>query len=87
MTRTYKLFKISSNKEKLVKEYPTMQEATLKVRNILGLREFQKCQYIPLYDGNLQVGMEFIQDGKKVFKIEKIVQWEGENNDRYDKKS
>ena len=76
MTRTYKLFKISSNKEKLVKEYPTMQEATLKVRNILGLREFQKCQYIPLYDGNLQVGMEFIQDGKKIFKIEKIVQWE-----------
>lgn len=78
MTRTYKLFKIGS-KEKLVKEFDNMQEATLKVRNILGLREFQKCQYIPLYDGNLQVGMEFIQDGKKIFVIRKEVVWDGQN--------
>ena len=78
MTRTYKLFKIGS-KEKLVKEFNNMQEATLKVRNILGLREFQKCQYIPLYDGNLQVGMEFIQDGKKIFVIKKEVVWDGQN--------
>lgn len=78
MTRTYKLFKISSNKEKLVKEYPTMQEATYKVKSILGLKEFQKCQYIPLYDGNLQVGMEFIQDGKKIFVIRKEVCWDGQ---------
>ena len=78
MTRTYKLFKIGS-KEKLVKEFNNMQEATLKVRNILGLREFQKCQYIPLYDGNLQVGMEFIQDGKKIFVIRKEVIWDGQN--------
>ena len=77
MTRTYKLFKIGS-KEKLVKEFNNMQEATLKVRNILGLREFQKCQYIPLYDGNLQVGMEFIQDGKKIFVIRKEVIWQNE---------
>lgn len=77
MTRTYKLFKIGS-KEKLVKEFDNMQEATLKVRNILGLREFQKCQYIPLYDGNLQVGMEFIQDGKKIFVIRKEVCWDGQ---------
>lgn len=75
MTRSYKLFKIGS-KEKLVKEFNNMQEATLKVRNILGLREFQKCQYIPLYDGNLQVGMEFIQDGKKIFVIKKEVNWQ-----------
>lgn len=78
MTRTYKLFKIGS-KEKLVKEFNNMQEATLKVRNILGLREFQKCQYIPLYDGNLQVGMEFIQDGKKIFVIRKEIVWDGQN--------
>ena len=77
MTRTYKLFKIGS-KEKLVKEFDNMQEATLKVRNILGLREFQKCQYIPLYDGNLQVGMEFIQDGKKIFVIRKEIIWQNE---------
>lgn len=77
MSRTYKLFKISS-KEKLVKEFNTMQEATLKVRNILGLREFQKCQYIPLYDGNLQIGMEFIQDGKKIFVIRKEIIWDGQ---------
>lgn len=77
MTRTYKLFKIGS-KEKLVKEFDNMQEATLKVRNILGLREFQKCQYIPLYDGNLQVGMEFIQDGKKIFVIRKEIIWDGQ---------
>ena len=77
MTRTYKLFKIGS-KEKLIKEFDNMQEATLKVRNILGLREFQKCQYIPLYDGNLQVGMEFIQDGKKIFVIRKEVVWDGQ---------
>ena len=76
MTRSYKLFKISSNKEKLIKEFKNMQEATLKVRNILGLREFQKCQYIPLYDGNLQIGMEFIQDGKKIFVIRKEVNWQ-----------
>lgn len=78
MTRTYKLFKIGS-KEKLVKEFNNMQEATLKVRNILGLREFQKCQYIPLYDGNLQVGMEFVQDGKKIFVIKKEIIWDGQN--------
>ena len=77
MTRTYKLFKIGS-KEKLIKEFNNMQEATLKVRNILGLREFQKCQYIPLYDGNLQVGMEFIQDGKKIFVIKKEIVWDGQ---------
>lgn len=77
MSRTYKLFKIGS-KEKLVKEFNTMQEATLKVRNILGLREFQKCQYIPLYDGNLQIGMEFIQDGKKIFVIRKEIIWDGQ---------
>lgn len=84
MTRTYKLYKISTSakKEKLVKEFPTMQEATLKVRNILGLREFQKCQYIPLYDGNLQIGMEFIQDGKKIFVIRKEIIWQNEQNNQ-----
>ncbi len=76
MTRTYKLFKISSNKEKLVKEYPTMQEATYKVKSILGLKEFQKCDWTTLYDGVMPIGMIFTKEGKEIFKIEKIVQWE-----------
>ena len=76
MTRTYKLFKISSNKEKLVKEYPTMQEATYKVKSILGLKEFQKCAWTTLYDGVMPIGMIFTKESKEIFKIEKIVQWE-----------
>ena len=80
MTRTYKLFKISSNKEKLVKEYPTMQEATYKVRSILGLKEFQKCDWTTLYDGVMPIGMEFIQDGKKIFVIRKEICWDGQTN-------
>lgn len=76
MTRSYKLFKISSNKEKLVKEYPTMQEATYKVKSILGLKEFQKCDWTTLYDGVMPIGMIFTKEGKEIFKIEKIVQWE-----------
>ena len=76
MTRTYKLFKISSNKEKLVKEYPTMQEATYKVKSILGLKEFQKCDWTTLYDGVMPIGMIFTKESKEIFKIEKIVQWE-----------
>lgn len=75
MTRTYKLFKIGS-KEKLVKEYPTMQEATYKVKSILGLKEFQKCDWTTLYDGVMPIGMIFTKEGKEIFKIEKIVQWE-----------
>ena len=77
MTRTYKLFKIGS-KEKLVKEFNTMQEATLKVRNILGLREFQKCDYETVYDGVMPVGLEIVQDGKKIFVIRKEVGWQNE---------
>ena len=77
MTRTYKLFKIGS-KEKLVKEFNTMQEATLKVRNILGLREFQKCDYETVYDGVMPIGLEFTQDGKKIFVIRKEVVWDGQ---------
>ena len=80
MTRTYKLFKISSNKEKLVKEFPTMQEATYKVRSILGLKEFQKCMYIPIFEGNIQMGMIFTKEGKKIFVIRKEIIWDGQNN-------
>lgn len=76
MTRSYKLFKISSSKEKLIKEYPTMQEATYKVKSILGLKEFQKCDWTTLYDGVMPIGMIFTKEGKEIFKIEKIVQWE-----------
>ena len=75
MKRSYKLFKIG-NKEKLVKEYPTMQEATYKVKSILGLKEFQKCDWTTLYDGVMPIGMIFTKEGKEIFKIEKIVQWE-----------
>ena len=78
MTRTYKLFKISSNKEKLIKEFTTMQEATLKVRNLLGLKEFQKCKYIPIYNGVMQIGMNFVQNGKKIFTIRKEIDWQNE---------
>ena len=79
MTRTYKLFKIG-NKEKLVKEFNTMQEATLKIRNILGLREFQKCDYETVYDGVMPIGLEFTQDGKKIFVIRKEIVWDGQTN-------
>ena len=75
MTRSYKLFKISSNKEKLVKEFPTMQEATYKIRSILGLKEFQKCNTMELFDGVMSIGTIFTKEGKEIFKIEKIVQW------------
>ena len=76
MTRSYKLFKISSNgKEKLVKEFTTNQEATLKVRNILGLREFQKCDYELIYDGVMPIGTAFVKDGDKIFVIRKEVNW------------
>ena len=78
MTRTYKLFKISSNKEKLVKEYPTMQEATYKVRSILGLKEFQKCDWSTLYNGVMPIGMIFTKEGKKIFVIRKEVVWDGQ---------
>lgn len=78
MTRTYKLFKISSNKEKLVKEYPTMQEATYKVRSILGLKEFQKCDWSTLYDGVMPIGIIFTKEGKKIFVIRKEVCWDGQ---------
>ena len=76
MTRIYKLFKINSNKEKLVKEFTTMQEATLKVRNLLGLKEFQKCEYIPIYDGVMQIGMIFTKEGKELFVIRKEIVWQ-----------
>ena len=78
MSRTYKLFKISSNKEKLVKEYPTMQEATYKVRSILGLKEFQKCDWSTLYDGVMPIGMIFTKEGKEIFVIRKEVRWDGQ---------
>ena len=77
MTRVYKLFKIGS-KEKLVKEFNTMQEATLKVRNILGLKEFQKCDWTTLYDGVMPIGMIFTKDNKKIFVIRKEICWQNE---------
>lgn len=82
MTRTYKLYKISTSakKEKLVKEFPNMQEATLKVRSILGLREFQRCVYILIFEGNAQMGMNFYKDGDKIFVIRKEIAWDGQNN-------
>ena len=78
MTRTYKLFKISNNKEKLVKEYPTMQEATYKVRSILGLKEFQKCDWTELFDGVMSIGMIFTKESKEIFVIRKEVCWDGQ---------
>lgn len=80
MTRSYKLFKISSNKEKLVKEYPTMQEATYKIKSILGLKEFQKCDWTTLYDGVMPIGMIFTKEGKEIFAIRKEICWDGQNN-------
>lgn len=77
MSRTYKLFKIGS-KEKLVKEFPTMQEATYKVRSILGLKEFQKCDWTTLYDGVMPIGMIFTKEGKKIFVIRKEIVWDGQ---------
>lgn len=80
MLRSYKLFKISANREKLVKEFDTMQEATYKVRSILGLREFQKCKCEKLSDGNMTTGLEFSIEGKKIFVIRKEIIWDGQTN-------
>ena len=79
MTRSYKLFKISSNKEKFVKEFPTMQEATYKIRSILGLKEFQKCNTMELFDGVMSIGTIFTKEGKEIFIIRKEVIWDGQN--------
>lgn len=75
MTREYKLFKVTKGKEKLVKIFGTMQEAEHKVRNILGLREFQNCNYTELFDGVMCIGMDFTKDGDCIFRIKKEVQW------------
>lgn len=77
MTRTYKLFKIGS-KEKLVKEFNTMQEAQQKIRSILGLKEFQKCDWTTLYDGVMPIGMIFTKEGKEIFVIRKEIIWQNE---------
>ena len=50
-----------------------MQEATLKVRNLLGLKEFQKCNWTAIYDGVMQIGMIFTKEGKELFVIRKEV--------------
>ena len=72
MIRNYKLFKVNDrNQEKLVKIFPNIQEATLKIRNILGLREFQKCSFKRLYDGVAVIAWEFKKDGKDIFRIRK----------------
>ena len=76
MTRQYKLFKVTKGKEKLVKIFDTMQEAEHKIRNILGLKEFQKCNYVELYDGVMCVGMDFNKDGDCIFRIKKEVNWQ-----------
>ena len=76
MKRSYKLFKISNNKEKLVKEFPTMQEATYKIRSILGLKEFQKYDWTTLYDGTMPIGMSFTKEGKEMFSIKKDIDWQ-----------
>ena len=76
MTREYKLFKISNNKEKLVKTFPTMQEAQHKVRSILGLREFQNCNYVELFDGTMCIGMDFTKNNETIFRIKKEVNWQ-----------
>lgn len=76
MQRSYKLFKISSNgKEKLVKEFNTNQEAVAKIRAILGLKEFQKCDTTTLYDGVMPIGMVFNSNDKLVFEIRKEINW------------
>lgn len=76
MTRSYKLFKVSKDKEKLVKIFTNMQEATRKVRSILGLKEFQKYQYVQIYDGVTCIGMDFNKNGETVFRIKKEIQWD-----------
>lgn len=76
MTREYKLFKVTKGKEKLVKIFGTMQEAEHKVRNILGLREFQNCDYTELFDGVMCIGMDFIKNNETIFRIKKEVNWQ-----------
>lgn len=74
LSRTYKLFKISSveEKEKFVKEYSTNHEAMLKVRGILGLSEFRKCGF----NEDPYTGTEIYKDGKKIFVIRKELEYD-----------
>lgn len=69
LSRTYKLFKISrvDSKEKLVKEFPNNYEAMYKIKGILGLAEFRKCEFE--YDP--YTGTDVYKDGKKIFSIHK----------------
>lgn len=74
LSRTYKLFKISStdSKEKLIKEFPTYHEAMLKIRSILGLSEFRKCGF----DEDSYTGTDVYKDGKKIFVIRKELEYD-----------
>lgn len=74
LSRTYKLFKISStdSKEKLIKEFPTYHEAMLKIRSILGLSEFRKCGF----DEDPYTGTDVYKDGKKIFVIRKELEYD-----------
>lgn len=80
MTRVYKLFKIDSKgKSKLVKTYNNIFDPMYYVRRELGLQKFQKCQINEIYDGNLLISIIFILDDKKIFTINKEINWlEGE---------
>lgn len=74
LSRTYKLFKISSveEKEKFIKEFPTYYEAMLKVRSILGLGEFRKCGF----NEDPYTGTDVYKDGKKIFIIRKELEYD-----------
>ena len=80
MTRTYRLIKINDKgKPKLIRTYNNIFEPTAKIKQELGLYKFQKCQINDVYDGNLKIGNIFMLEGKKIFEIQKEIDWqEGE---------